>query len=216
MSGLILVPTPLELGILDREFQSAAAESGWSIELCGFGPIASASRSASLIEQTKPDQVLLLGIAGTFGDAVPVGSATMFDRVCCYGVGVGSGEQYQSAGEVGFKHWNHDGMSIDDWLDLQARSAATIHQRLLLTSPAASANQSEATQKLNVWPTAIAEDMEGFSVAVSCRLANVPLTIIRGISNEVGDRKRKHWQIDAALGAAAKLAIHVLFTRPLG
>jgi futalosine hydrolase len=215
VSGLILIPTPLELDILQRELRSAADEYGWSIELCGFGPIASASQSASLIEQKKPNQVLLLGIAGAFADAVPLGSATSFDRVCCYGVGVGSGEQYQSASEAGFKHWNHDGVSIDDWLDLQARSAETINQRLLLTSPAASANKSEATQKLTVWPSAIAEDMEGFSVAVSCTLAGVPLAIIRGISNEVGDRHRKNWQIDAALGAAAKLAIKDVLTRPL-
>ena len=52
------------------------------------------------------------------------------------------------------------------------------------------------------YPGAVAEDMEGFAVALACRLTGVPLAIARGISNEVGDREFERWQIPAALDAA--------------
>lgn len=49
----------------------------------------------------------------------------------------------------------------------------------------------------------LAEDMEGFGVAIACRLWDTPLSIIRGLSNVVGDRRHTEWQVEAALRAAA-------------
>jgi futalosine hydrolase len=34
-------------------------------------------------------------------------------------------------------------------------------------------------------------------------MANVPLTVIRGISNLAGDRNKAQWNVDAALKAVA-------------
>ena len=53
---------------------------------------------------------------------------------------------------------------------------------------------------------ALAEDMEGFAVAFACALAGVPVSIVRGISNVVGDRDPAHWRIPAALAARARAA----------
>jgi futalosine hydrolase len=211
LNGLVLIPTRLELQRVESELRPAAERWGWSVELCGFGLVASASRSAELIERYKPKQVLLLGIAGAYDDAIPIGTATSFHEVCCYGVGVGSGGEHQTAREIGFQHWNDQGVSIDDCLQLTTAIADGARRDVLLTCAAASASENEATEKRNAVPAATAEDMEGFSVAFSCRLADLPLTIIRGISNRVGDRHHRGWQIDAALRAAAKLATdHVI------
>jgi futalosine hydrolase len=55
--------------------------------------------------------------------------------------------------------------------------------------------------------------MEGFAVAAACRLAGVPLDIVRGISNTAGDRDTSGWQIEAACRAAAALAVMLLGER---
>jgi futalosine hydrolase len=47
--------------------------------------------------------------------------------------------------------------------------------------------------------------MEAFSVALACRMAKVPLTVIRGISNMAGDRDKANWNVTGALEAAAEL-----------
>jgi futalosine hydrolase len=52
--------------------------------------------------------------------------------------------------------------------------------------------------------------MEGFGVAVACRLANVPLTIVRGISNRAGDRDHTNWNIEGSLEQAMQLILHKL------
>jgi len=45
---------------------------------------------------------------------------------------------------------------------------------------------------------------------MACDLADVPLRIVRGISNRVGDRDSSNWRIPGALAAARRLAIELL------
>lgn len=52
--------------------------------------------------------------------------------------------------------------------------------------------------------------MEGFAVATACAMAGIPLCIVRGISNAVGDRRPDHWRIPAALAAARERALALL------
>ena len=49
--------------------------------------------------------------------------------------------------------------------------------------------------------------MEGFAVATACLFAGKPLTIIRGISNQVGVRDKQQWQIGPALQSAVDLLV---------
>ena len=69
----------------------------------------------------------------------------------------------------------------------------------------ASANPKEGVEKVERYPGTTAEDMEGFGVAAACHLHSVPLWIIRGISNSVGERDHDQWQVEKAMKAAAKL-----------
>ena len=47
--------------------------------------------------------------------------------------------------------------------------------------------------------------MEAFGVAMAASLAGVPVQVVRGISNNAGDRDKAHWEIGEALEAAAQL-----------
>ena len=81
---------------------------------------------------------------------------------------------------------------------------------LLLSACAASACEADVLSRLRLFPSATAEDMEGFAVTAACRLSGIPLDIVRGISNTAGDRDHSRWQIDAACHAAAALAATLL------
>jgi futalosine hydrolase len=218
MSNLLLIPTELELRFLRHRLTGFAGGEDrcgqWSIGLCGFGLVAAAARAAMLIAQERPEQVLLVGIAGALDEAVTIGSAQLFDRVLAHGVGVGEGTDYLSAVQMGWYHWpGSDGSGqIADAIDLigvcprscgPERSSAA--GATLLSVCAASANQHQAQQRQMLYPEAVAEDMEGFGVAVACALAGVSLRIVRGISNRAGDRELSNWQIDSSLAAAAIL-----------
>ncbi len=209
---LILVPTDLE-----RRFVGPSLAACGSLALCGFGPVAAAARTAGLLAEHTPVRVLLVGIAGRLGESLAVGAAYRFAHVACFGVGAGSGDAFLTAGAMGWPHWPGDPTSPDaaigDVIPL-ASCAAPASAGLLLTACAASASSHDVALRHTLFPNAVAEDMEGFGVALACRLAGVPLDIIRGISNTAGDRDTSRWQIAAALAAAADLAHTIVEPSP--
>ncbi len=203
---LILIPTRLEQWGLRRV--AALCRS----ELCGFGAVMAAARATQLLAQQRPRRVLLVGIAGTFDPhRLPVGSATTFRTAALDGVGAGSGEMFLSASTLGFPLWEEGtgGRKIGETLPLAINDACPTAS-LLVTGCAASASPAEAQWRRRRFPDAAAEDMEAFGVALACRLAQVPLAVVRGISNVVGDRNTRAWQIQPAITAASELAGQML------
>jgi futalosine hydrolase len=214
VTDLILVPTSREMTLLSRGLRAAGKEGGWAFQLCGFGPIASAARAAALISRYRPSRVLLVGIAGSFDvNQHPVGSACRFDSVACDGVGVGAGDDYRGAQSLGWDQFSGGDARprVSDVIPLVSTFVAEVPcHGTLLTCCAASANDQDAGRRRRAYPEAVAEDMEGFGVAMACALAGVPLQIVRGMSNRVGDRDQDHWQLEEALNAAADLVLKII------
>ncbi len=199
---LLLIPTDLER---KRLADQGGFEDAAHVELCGFGPIAAAARTAALIERLEPRRVLLVGIAGTFDeDRLPVGEAAAFGGVALEGVGAGEGERFVAPPALGFPQWpgsrDTTPSPITDRIDLAEDGP------LLLSTCAASDSAAHAALRRSHFPEALAEDMEGFAVALACALKRVPCGIVRGASNVVGDREPSAWRIPAALGAAYERA----------
>ncbi len=222
MPKLILIPTAFErdhlLSCLRRDTKWLLHDRDWTMSLCGFGLVAAAARAAQCIASYRPQHVMLVGIAGSYGDAIPVGEACYFSAVRCAGIGIGSLDQdsYQSAESLGWPQLlleSADNESIGaepvgDELKLHDLSDVS-YSKLLLSVTGAAANRDDAARRAAMFPGAIAEDMEGYAVALACKLYGVPLTIIRGISNEAGDRNHGGWQVAEALQSAAKLLSQV-------
>ncbi len=209
---LLLIPTEAERcwagGLVDKLSQKA------QVELCGFGSIVAGIRTTQLIAQHRPECALLVGIAGAIDTGLKVGGAYEFDQVACYGIGAGCGSNFQTTSEMGWIQWVSDDLASDiiaDTIQLSpSGSPQSGSSRLLLTVCAASANAADVANHQQKFPQAMAEDMEGFSVAAACKLARVPLRIVRGISNMAGDREHKNWQSASAMQAALQLALATL------
>ncbi|MCA9059919.1 MAG: futalosine hydrolase [Planctomycetaceae bacterium] len=213
---LLLVPTQFEA---DRLTDSLQPWFRGRLEICGFGVIAAAARTALLLEQIRPRRVVLCGIAGAYDGGPEVGTAWRFRQVGCDGIGVGSGNDFISAEQLGWLQWRGagtaDSPAIGDTLSVEfacSDAASLDAPGTLLTCCAASASLVDAAQKCQRHPDAVAEDMEGFAVAAACRLAGVPLDIVRGISNQAGNRDHSTWQVDTALQAAANVVRQLLST----
>jgi len=184
------------------------------IELCGFGPIAAAARTARLLAALEPARVTLVGIAGAMDDGLVVGQAYRFDEVVSYGVGVGTGSDFQQATSLGWSQWPGDATVGQQAIGDRIGRTGTTAGHVLLTSCAASAGPADVARRRAMIPDAGAEDMEGFGVALACELSRVPWTIIRGISNRAGDRDHSRWCVEPALEAAAGLALQTLAEAP--
>lgn len=216
MSDLILVPTQRELEAVRDELKVDSS----ALQRIGFGPISSAVRTAALIARYQPSRVLLVGIAGAFDtETHPIGSAHRFDHVRCDGIGAGTGSDFRSASELGWMQFAADELDAEstsmpaasDGIALVSTYTPSVRcAGSLLSVCAASASADDRESRRQRFPDVVAEDMEGFSVAMACLFAVVPLQIVRGISNQVGDRDPSHWRIDAALSSAAKMASELL------
>jgi futalosine hydrolase len=210
---LVIVPTEPERRLLTPAL-AAGLGSSVPMELCGFGPVAAAARTAALIAAQAPSRVLLVGIAGRLDARLDIGAAYRFDRVACYGVGAGSGDGFVPAEALGWRQWPGDppdpAAAVGDMIELPAHVGGVPAHGLLLTACTASATAEDVLRRMKLFPAAVAEDMEGFAVALACRLAGVPLTIIRGISNTAGDRDHARWRVPEALAAAAALSLQTL------
>lgn len=210
---LVLVPTELER----RALLALGGFEDARVELAGFGPVAAAARSAQLLGRLAPARVVLVGIAGAFDpERHPIASALVLSAVALDGVGAGEGAARKSAAELGFPHWpgSDDACPepIGDRLPLAFPAGSGAG--LLLTVAAASDSSAMARARRARFPAAVAEDMEGFGVAVACALERVPLTIVRGLSNAVGERDVRAWRIEPALAAARALALPLLARAP--
>lgn len=208
---LLLVPTELELRRLADlgGFPDQLA----CVETCGFGPVAAAARTAQLVAEFAPARVVLTGLCGSYdADAHPVGSALEFDEVAIHGVGVGEGASHLAPPALGFPQWPGSpraGAEVFDRLALQSVRGPGA-PRVLVTTCAASADRAQAEQRRGRFAGALAEDMEGFAVALACSLSGTGLRIVRGVSNVVGDRDSANWRIAAALGAARERVLELL------
>jgi len=195
----VLVPTRFER---DRLVQLGFAPR-CPVEICGFGPIAAAARAATLLASERPGRILLVGLAGSLDPGrAPAGSAIEFSEVAVDGVGAGEGETALGVGAVGFPQWEDAGGAVTDRIELAASTASA----LLLTVCAASDSKMQAQRRRERFPGALAEDMEGFAVALACRMHGVPLRVIRGVSNRAGDRDPTTWRVDEALDAVLRAA----------
>jgi futalosine hydrolase len=172
------VPTAAEAELL------ATANAG-PLALCGFGLAAAGAGAAHTIALHAPTRVILVGCAGSYDlERAPIGSVVVASAVRCHGIGVGG----RTAAELGW--------AASDQIELDGDGG------LVLSVASASATVEEAAIRLSKHPSAVAEEMEGYSVAVAAMLAQVPLTVVRGISNRAGDRDKATWRMPEALAAA--------------
>lgn len=206
---LLLIPTDLERKLMPDSLWNRLQLIDGVVETCGFGPITAGIRTTQLLARHNPHKVMLVGIAGSYRDRLPVATAACFSRIACYGIGAGSGSRFQSAGELGWPQWvdPQTGHSFGDVIHPVGESLDAESDRMLLSCCSASDGSGDIEDRLRRYPDAAAEDMEAFSVAMACQVASIPLTVIRGISNIAGDRNRANWKVSDALKAAAELAM---------
>lgn len=208
---LLLIPTEMELEAIGGDGRIAAwKRQGVAVQLCGFGLIAAGILASRAIAEFRPERVILAGIAGSLDpQRCPPGVATAFDWVQMDGIGVGSGAGYLAPADLGWQQFptNGSGWDRDDSLlplGSPGPGGRDDHGGLeLLSVCSASADAAGAGLRRNRYPRAAAEDMEGYAVAAACRLAGLPLLIVRGISNLAGNRAHADWKLKEALQSTA-------------
>jgi futalosine hydrolase len=157
-----------------------------------------------------------MGIAGALLPELGIGQAREFSEAVCYGIGAGTGSGFVTAQKLGWAQWqgSKSEESLSDTIrfgDRGKKNANELSGPLqLLTCCAASACQEDVRMRRDAFPEAMAEDMEGYSVAVACHFAAIPLRVVRGISNLAGDRDKSRWRVRDAMASLEQVVLSAL------
>ena len=210
---VFLIPTPFERSLLADSQLVWCHENRVALEVIGFGPVLAAARTSQILSEMPGLEVYLIGIAGKYPhrDDLEIGEAYCFNSVQQYGVGVGDGDEHESATSLGWGMFlTKEGGSISEVIEFNDDlPAALSHHRCdgkLVTVPTASRNPKSCMIKSSRVPDAAAEDMEGYGVAVASRLHGRKVKIVRGLSNVAGERDKSTWECESAMRAAFRLA----------
>lgn len=201
---LILIPTHAEaiqlLSVppIGRSHVTAAEFPGRPrAVLTGFGLAAAGTLTARHLSALRPKRCLLVGLAGTLDkERAKIGTTMAIRSVESDGIGVGQGDAHQSAGDLGF--FEAPGVAGSS-LSLDVPPSWKGPTGSICSVAAGSEHAEQAAGVRSRHPNASLEDMETWAVALACRDAGVPLTVLRSVSNHAGDRDRANWRVNLAL-----------------
>lgn len=196
---LLLIPTEFEHAFVKERTESLADKHELIVAACGFGPVLPAAITTEKIHQHRPRLVILCGIAGAYeATSLEIGAAYEFARVKIDGVGAGQATEFKAPSQMGWTQFagDIDRPSIGDVIEVDDAGGSS-----LLTVCAAAGDRDQANERHQRFATE-AEDMEAFAVAAACQLQNVPLRVVRGISNIAGNRDHSTWKIEDAMHSA--------------
>jgi len=197
VTALVLVPSVLEFVRLS----TAALPATAVLVRVGTGLLDATRRATLLIEEFAPAECLLVGLAGTRDPArAAPGALVIGTGVRNEAIGAGHGRGFVPLGALGLR----DEPLAPDLLPLVDEVLPPDLEALrgVIGSVAAtSASPAEARAWATRHPDVLVEEMEGYGIALACRDADVPLAIVRAVSNVAGDRDVAHWRLDAAFAA---------------
>ncbi len=225
---LLISATVLEAQSLVDAIDGASAPFAWGpawqgrlhdselvVAVAGVGKANTAAGLALAVERWRPRAVVQVGIGGAFvGSFLSIGMvavATIDVHVDC---GAGEGDAWQSMESLGFPLLEGPPPRFNEMptdAALSERLAAPSRAPLLrfATSERVSATLDAAEHLQRRFDVAI-ESMEGAAAAQVCLALGVPFAELRGVSNIVGERDRRAWDVPRAVRASTEALLVAL------
>ena len=205
MKTLLLVPTLLEATLLTDTPEAVDLLAGpvpwrgFDLALTGMGPVdagVAASRSLAL---GSYERCILAGLAGAYmGRGLTAPTLVEARHFVMDALGALGPMGVQPLEELGLPDSVRGPLTLSTLEEVQS-SPTDLPQVTALTVAACSATSEVARDRVADLPQIQIEEMEGFAVARACRLAGVPMTCLRAVSNLCGDREKSRWHVPAAM-----------------
>lgn len=144
---------------------------------CGIGKVNAAINAMALIERFRPSVVINTGVAGGTG-VTHVGDVVVADRIAYHDVWCGPDTIHgQAAGCP--RHF------VSTFAD-SLFSGLDIRRGLIASGDIFVSKAAEVRHILDLYPDAVAVDMESAAIAHVCYLKNVPFLCVRVVSDTPG------------------------------
>lgn len=182
----------------------------------GIGKVNTAAGLAVAIERLEPTAVIQFGIGGAYVNSfASIGVVMAATHDIHIDSGVRTAEGWQGMAQVGFPlltkgaetHYNI--FPTDKALTQLFVDALSLPTGIFATSETITGTFAEGTAIQEQFDVSI-ESMEGAAAAHVCLAMNVPFAEIRGVSNIVGERDKRNWDIRLAVKRVNSVVLDVL------
>lgn len=214
LPGAATAAAPRAAGYGGRTVATGAGEV--TVVRCGVGPVAAAAGTAVLLGEAESaahpyDLVVSAGIGGGFDGRAAIGEVVVADRIVAADLGAETDEGFRGIDELGF---GPRSVAVPPKLTRWVAAGTGGAVGAILTVCTATGTDERGAQLAAVNPGARAEAMEGAGVAAAAAAYGVGMVELRAISNLVGRRDRRRWDIPAALEVLGATMAALLATAP--
>jgi len=198
MQILLCAATPFEIRPALVHLQQHAALPV-RVLVTGVGMVAATYQIARAVQQWRPDLLLQAGIAGSFGEDLPIGTVTAVASERIGDLGVEADGRLTSTFDMGLDNrnappWENGALpnkhSLLQTCGLPAARGLTINE--ITTRP------ERITQYRDDFGAQI-ESMEGAALHYVGIMEGIPFLQVRAISNRVGERDKSKWDTEGAI-----------------
>lgn len=231
MTTLIIAATEFELALLVETlqcrqnsrlldfsvYQTDSSTDDHCILIRSGAGIANAAAATSLgIALYKPVRIFNVGVCGVYNTNMnTIGTVVTGTRAIFADTGIDTGTDFLSMQAIDLPLAKPEsGDQVFNVIELHKAGVNRKLKRAVFLTVAACSGSSQRAAivrgRFSFEKELLCEDMESAAVALMANKANIPCTIVRGISNICGDRDYGNWQLSKAAQAAQKEVIKCL------
>ena len=182
----------------------------FKIIITGVGSVATTFHLTKLLSSEKPDLIIQAGIAGAFDKNMPLGSTVAVQRDRFADLGVEENNKWNDIFDMGLGHEN-DPPYVNGWLNNNSELVHNLEIPAVtgITINEVTTNPARMNHFVNKYRPDI-ESMEGAAFHYNCLQYGIPFLQLRAISNYIGERDKKKWQMPAAIENLNKKILQII------
>jgi futalosine hydrolase len=203
MKILVTAATALEIQPVINYLHFESFQFGkneFSILISGIGGIATTYDLTKTITDTKPDYILQAGIAGSFHSEIAIGSVVGVGEEIIGDMGVEEGNEFRDIFDLGLLNESHAPFEgkilINPYCQKDQEFGLPIVRAVSINEITTRTQRMEFLRKKY---NPDIETMEGAAFHYVCLKENIPFLQVRAISNFVGERDKKNWNLKTAI-----------------
>ena len=211
MQVLLTAATAKEIGPLLEEYRNSNKFRDVDVLITGIGLTSTAYHLTRQLHLKKPELVIQSGVAGCFDKKMPLGSVVVVKQDTIADQSVIELKKLKTLFDLNLVPQNQfpfrKGWLVNPHLALAAKSK-------LKAVKAISVNQiTTSKQMIRFYENEfhpVTESMEGAALHYVCLMEQIPFLQIRSISNYIGERNKKKWNMKESILNLNKSMIHLL------
>ena len=161
-------------------YQATIDDHDLIIGLCGIGKVAAAARTMLMVESFHPSCIINIGTAGGLKEDQHVLDVVLANTICQYDIDVF---------DWGYGYGNpHTCFEIDQTLLEKAKRVISSTDHRVWIGPIATGDafvhrDDQVQTILQRYPQSLCAEMEGGAIAAVCNMCDVPVLVIRSLSD---------------------------------